>query len=70
MSVLTERHSVYFQLILSILMLIQLLREGNITWPTLRDAVPFSVPAVLYCINNNLDVHMQPQMDPATYQVG
>ena len=31
--------------------------------------LPYAVPALLYFINNNLAVHMQSQMDPATYQV-
>ncbi|ESO10641.1 hypothetical protein HELRODRAFT_142702, partial [Helobdella robusta] len=29
----------------------------------------FAVPALLYCSNNNLAVHLQNYMDPATYQV-
>lgn len=37
--------------------------------PSLRSALPFAIPGVLYCINNNLGVHLQLQMDPATYQV-
>lgn len=37
--------------------------------PSFRSALPFAVPGVLYCINNNLGVHLQLQMDPATYQV-
>ncbi|TPP67390.1 UDP sugar transporter protein SLC35A4 [Fasciola gigantica] len=31
--------------------------------------VPFTVPAILYAINNNLGMFMQLEMDPATYQV-
>lgn len=31
--------------------------------------LPFSVPAILYCINNNLGMAIQLEMDPATYQV-
>lgn len=31
--------------------------------------LPFAVPAVLYCFNNNIALHMQLQMDPTTYQV-
>lgn len=30
---------------------------------------PYLVPALLYCINANLAVHIQPEMDPITYQV-
>ena len=29
----------------------------------------FTVPAILYAINNNLAVYIQLEMDPATYQV-
>lgn len=31
--------------------------------------VPFTVPAILYAINNNLGLFIQLEMDPATYQV-
>ena len=34
-----------------------------------RFVLPFSVPAVLYCCTNNLGIHLQNHMDPATYQV-
>ncbi|XP_060067223.1 probable UDP-sugar transporter protein SLC35A4 isoform X2 [Ylistrum balloti] len=37
--------------------------------PSLSLCLPFALPAVLYFINNNLAVHMQLQMDPASYQV-
>jgi len=37
--------------------------------PTWRFIAPFAVPAILYCMTNNLGVHIQLQMDPATYQV-
>ncbi|GAB6018761.1 hypothetical protein CHUAL_000430 [Chamberlinius hualienensis] len=36
---------------------------------TFKTCLPFSVPAVLYCVNNNMAVHMQVQMDPATFQI-
>ncbi|XP_069137247.1 probable UDP-sugar transporter protein SLC35A4 [Argopecten irradians] len=41
----------------------------EIQQPSLSLCLPFALPAVLYFINNNLAVHMQLQMDPATYQV-
>ena len=44
-------------------------RENAVLVPTWRQALPFSVPAVLYSINNNLSVLMQMHMDPATYHV-
>ena len=34
-----------------------------------RQSLPYSIPAILYFINNNLTVHMQLQMDPASYQI-
>lgn len=44
------------------------LRDG-FHMPTLSFSLPFAIPAVLYCINNNLALHMQLHMDPTTYQV-
>ena len=38
-----------------------------ISW--LRQSLPYSIPGILYFINNNLAVHMQVQMDPASYQI-
>ncbi|CAF0749048.1 unnamed protein product [Didymodactylos carnosus] len=35
----------------------------------LLHSLPYSIPAILYFINNNLAVHMQLQMDPASYQI-
>ena len=51
-------------------MFIPEVREKGFTMPGLSSALPFAVPAVLYAMNNNIGVHMQLQMDPATYQVG
>jgi len=36
---------------------------------SLQSCLPFSIPAILYCVNNNIAVHMQVQMDPATFQI-
>ncbi|CAH8602795.1 unnamed protein product [Heterobilharzia americana] len=30
---------------------------------------PYTIPAVLYAFNNNLGLHIQLEMDPATYQI-
>ncbi|XP_064618555.1 probable UDP-sugar transporter protein SLC35A4 isoform X2 [Lineus longissimus] len=57
------------KLVISICMFIPEIREKGFQMPPLSFAVPFAVPALLYCINNNLCVHMQLQMDPASYQV-
>lgn len=35
----------------------------------LRQSLPYSIPSLLYFINNNLAVHMQLYMDPASYQI-
>ena len=35
----------------------------------LRHSLPYSIPGLLYFINNNLAVHIQLQMDPASYQI-
>lgn len=35
----------------------------------IRHSLFYSVPGILYFINNNLAVHMQLQMDPASYQI-
>lgn len=34
-----------------------------------RQSLPYSIPGVLYFLNNNLAVHMQLHMDPASYQI-
>ncbi|XP_064609952.1 probable UDP-sugar transporter protein SLC35A4 isoform X2 [Liolophura sinensis] len=46
----------------------QLIREGLLL-PKPKICLLFLVPAMLYCINNNIAVHMQLHMDPTTYQV-
>ncbi|XP_046328935.2 probable UDP-sugar transporter protein SLC35A4 isoform X2 [Haliotis rufescens] len=57
------------KIVLSIAMMLPELGRGDITMPSLPNCIPFVVPAVLYCINNNLSVYMQVQMDPTTYQI-
>ena len=44
-------------------------RGGEFQLPSLRLAMYYSVPGILYFINNNLSIHLQEEMDPATYQV-
>jgi hypothetical protein len=44
-------------------------REKGFEVPSPRLAVLYCVPALLYFINNNLSIHMQMEMDPASYQV-
>lgn len=38
--------------------------------PSPKQFMMFSVPAVLYTMNNNLVVHIQAYIDPASFQVG
>ncbi|CAF0958392.1 unnamed protein product [Adineta ricciae] len=35
----------------------------------MKKSIPYSIPAILYFINNNLAVHMQLYMDPTSYQI-
>ena len=35
----------------------------------LRQSLPYAIPGILYFLNNNLAVHMQLHMDPASYQM-
>ncbi|CAL1526983.1 unnamed protein product [Lymnaea stagnalis] len=52
--------------------LLVLLSERKIDqMPVLKRSLvfPFALPALCYCVNNNLAVFMQTQMDPATYMV-
>ncbi|XP_028399157.1 probable UDP-sugar transporter protein SLC35A4 isoform X2 [Dendronephthya gigantea] len=37
--------------------------------PTPKQFIMFSVPGILYAVNNNLVVHIQAYMDPASFQV-
>ena len=57
------------QLFLSIGMFIPECKKHGFEVPSVRFALPFAIPALLYCLNNNIAVHMQLQMDPASYQV-
>lgn len=47
----------------------ELKRSGRFHHLNLHTCLPFSIPAALYCVNNNIAVHMQMQMDPATFQI-
>lgn len=35
----------------------------------IENSLPYAIPGLLYFINNNLAVHMQLYMDPASYQI-
>ena len=69
-NILTALFCYFFQLVLCIVMFLPEAKEKGFHLPPLSFILPFSVPAILYCLNNNIAVHMQLQMDPATYQVG
>ena len=45
------------------------IKPGIHAYITLHEALPYAVPALCYCINNNLAVVLQSHMDPATYMV-
>jgi hypothetical protein len=46
---------------------ISLKRKQMTFW--MRQSLPYSIPSLLYFINNNLAVHMQLHMDPTSYQI-
>ncbi|KAK2153327.1 hypothetical protein LSH36_300g01030 [Paralvinella palmiformis] len=54
---------------ISIIMYLIETRGGEFQLPSLRLAMYYSVPGILYFINNNLSIHLQEEMDPATYQI-
>ncbi|XP_053318755.1 probable UDP-sugar transporter protein SLC35A4 [Spea bombifrons] len=59
----------FTKLIMSIALLLvwdQRSLDMPVTW---RLVAPYALPAILYCVNNNLVVHMQHFMDPSTFQV-
>ena len=59
------------QICICVAFLVPRLAALDLLLPSLTCAglVPFIVPTALYFVNNNLAVHMQLEMDPATYQV-
>ncbi|ELU08858.1 hypothetical protein CAPTEDRAFT_125710 [Capitella teleta] len=57
------------KLLISLSLLLKESTSTVLSLPSFKEVLPFSIPAVLYTFNNNLAVHMQLQMDPATYQV-
>ena len=54
---------------MSAIMFIPEFRKNGLKLPPLILIIPFAVPGLLYCLNNNLAVYIQLEMDPATYQV-
>jgi len=56
------------QLIISVCLYQSETREAPFQVPSLRFTLPFAVPGILYCMTNNLGIHVQLQMDPASYQ--
>ena len=43
--------------------------ESNTASSRILLILPFTVPALLYTVTNNLGIMIQMEMDPATYQV-
>ena len=62
----------FFKLILSICSLIyskEFQHKQIHLFPLLKQSSFYSIPALLYFVNNNLAVHIQIQMDPTSYQI-
>ncbi|CAB4007108.1 probable UDP-sugar transporter SLC35A4, partial [Paramuricea clavata] len=60
------------KLLLAVLMLLPEFRKDSkpiLMVPTPKQFMMFSVPAILYTVNNNLVVHIQAYVDPASFQV-
>ena len=63
-----KKHLVHLQLIISICLYQSEPREERFQMLSFQFTLPFAIPAILYCMTNNLGVHIQLQMDPASYQ--
>ncbi|XP_070541746.1 probable UDP-sugar transporter protein SLC35A4 [Ptychodera flava] len=59
----------FHKLLFSVVMFAPEVVSQGLRLPHWRHCVLFAVPALLYCINNNIVVHMQLYMDPASFQV-
>ena len=57
------------QLLFSFSFLLPEIKQGHLSSPGPKTVLAFSVPAFLYCVNNNLVVHIQLYLDPASFQV-
>ncbi|KAK3710034.1 hypothetical protein QZH41_012427, partial [Actinostola sp. cb2023] len=57
------------KLLFSLFFFIPEVMSGKVQNPSIQTTLAFSVPAVLYCINNNIVVHIQLFLDPASFQV-
>nr|XP_006817758.1 PREDICTED: LOW QUALITY PROTEIN: probable UDP-sugar transporter protein SLC35A4-like [Saccoglossus kowalevskii] len=57
------------KLLFSLSMLAPEVYSKSLKLPTFMQCVPFAIPALLYCINNNIVVHIQLYIDPASFQV-
>nr|AKN21638.1 slc35a-2 [Schmidtea mediterranea] len=55
--------------VMSAIMFIPEYKKHGLQLPPFLLIIPFAVPGFLYCLNNNLAVYIQLEMDPATYQV-
>ncbi|XP_077989257.1 putative UDP-sugar transporter protein SLC35A4 [Glandiceps talaboti] len=62
---LIELHKLFF----SVVMLLPTIQSQGINLPSWKQVIPFAIPALLYCFNNNIVVHMQLYMDPASFQI-
>ncbi|XP_076103172.1 putative UDP-sugar transporter protein SLC35A4 [Mytilus galloprovincialis] len=57
------------KLVTSLVLYLQQTSCKPISIPKFTLWLPFSIPAILYAINNNMAIHMQLHMDPTSYQV-
>jgi probable UDP-sugar transporter A4 len=59
----------FLKLIISLNFFIYFKRNKIQIFSLFKQSIPYSIPAILYFLNNNLAVHMQIHMDPASYQI-
>jgi hypothetical protein len=58
------------QLLFSLINIYPLWKQGQVERQPLMVWLAFSVPAILYCFNNNVAILVQRYLDPASYVVG
>lgn len=58
-----------FQFVFSFINLYPLWKRGELKRQPLIVWISFSVPAILYCFNNNVSILVQQYLDPASYVV-
>ena len=69
MNLVLEGAKLLFSLITCFLQSSSISIKSLTSGSSLKKSLPYSIPGLLYFINNNLAVHMQLYMDPASYQI-